>query len=82
MGKMLIILLKINDDVPSDEVSYILHQLSHDIDITGFPPSYCGKERSGVRVFNSNGEPVGTLAFKEESQKEGYYVSTAKAKPC
>ena len=58
----MLITLKINDDVPADEVSYILRRLSHDIDISGIS-SYCGKKRSGVRVFDSNGDPVGVVSF-------------------
>lgn len=59
----MLITLKINDNVPVDEVAYILRQLSHDIDISGISV-YCGKKRSGVRVFDSNGEPVGIVSFK------------------
>ena len=59
----MLIILKINDDVPADEVSYILRQLARDIDISGIS-SYCGRKRSVVRVFDSNGDPVGTVSFK------------------
>jgi hypothetical protein len=60
----MLITLKINDDVPNDEVAHILRRLAHDIDITDFPPSYCGKKRSGVRVFDSNGDLVGGVEIK------------------
>ena len=59
---MLDITLKINDDVPTTEVSYILRQLAHDIDISGIS-FYCGRKRSGVRVFDSNGDLAGTASF-------------------
>lgn len=59
---MLDITLKINDDVPTAEVSYILRQLSHDIDISGIS-FYCGRKRSIVRIFDSNGDPAGTASF-------------------
>ena len=59
----MLIILKINDDIPADEVSYILRQLARDIDISGIS-SYCGRKRSVVRVFDSNGDPVGTVSFK------------------
>ena len=61
---MLDITLKINDDVPANEVSYILRQLARDTEVSGIS-FYCGKKRSGVRVFDSNGEPVGTVSFAD-----------------
>lgn len=64
------IILKIDDDVPADEVSYILRRLVRDIDKTGFPPSYSGRKRSGVRVFDSNGDPAGTVSFKPRENKD------------
>ena len=59
----MLIILKINNDVPVNEVSYILRQLARDIEVSGISV-YCGKKRSGVRVFDSNGDSVGTVSFK------------------
>lgn len=44
----------INEDVPVDEVSYILSELSRSIEVSGLPSSV-------HRVFDSNGDPVGTV---------------------
>ena len=61
----MLIILKIKNDVPVNEVSYILRQLARDIEVSGIS-FYCGKKRSGVRVFDSNGDPVGTASFSPD----------------
>ena len=60
----MLIILEINDDVPVNEVSYILRHLARDIEVSGIS-SYCGRKRSVVRVFDSNGDPVGTVSFAD-----------------
>lgn len=62
----MLITLKINDNVPVDEVAYILRCLVRDIEDSGIS-SYSGRKRSGVRVFDSNGDPVGEVKFDMSS---------------
>ncbi len=46
--------ITINDNIPNDEISYILSELSRSVEISGLPSTV-------NRVFDSNGDPVGTV---------------------
>lgn len=48
------ILITIDDNVSNDEISYILRRLARSVGINGLPSSI-------NRIFDSNGDPVGTV---------------------
>ena len=57
----MIIKIEINDDVPIDEVLYILRRLGREIQVSDFA-------NKSISVFNSAGEPVGSAIFEMPSQ--------------